>query len=93
MMRCISSVTYVVKINGIPRGCITQLGIYTEGPFVPFCVFEICRGPPAMIKKVIGVGTLKGVSTCKRGPSVSHLLFADDSLILCKAAIEECEAL
>lgn len=46
-----------------------------------------------MIKKVIGVGTLKGVSTCKRGPSVSHLLFADYSLILCKATIEECEAL
>ena len=46
-----------------------------------------------MVQKVIVVGTLKGVSTCKRGPSVSHLLIADDSLILCKATIEECEVL
>jgi hypothetical protein len=31
------------------------------------------------------VGAIDGVRVCRNAPSVSHLLFADDSLILMKA--------
>ena len=46
-----------------------------------------------MIKKTMDLGRMKGISICREGPSVSHLFFADDSIIFYKAIIEECDAL
>ena len=32
----------------------------------------------------------KGVRVVKRRPSISHLFFADDSLIFCRVKVEDC---
>ena len=36
---------------------------------------------------------IRGISICRGGPRVSHLFFADDSIIFCRASSDECEAL
>ena len=36
-------------------------------------------------------GNIKGFSLCKGGPELTHLLFADDSLLFYRATLEECE--
>ena len=36
---------------------------------------------------------MKGLAICRSGPKLSHLFFADDNLIFCKASIEECDTL
>ena len=38
-------------------------------------------------------GQLRGVAVCRNGPKLSHLFFADDSLIFCRASLEEYNAL
>lgn len=35
-------------------------------------------------------GSLTGMNLTRNCPSVQHLLFADDSMFLCKASLSEC---
>ena len=66
----------MLKINGVPRGCITPTRSLHQGnPLSPY-LFLICEeGLSALIKKSIDDGVLHGVSICKRGSDISHLFF------------------
>ena len=46
-----------------------------------------------MIQLAMDRGQMEGVKICRRGPRLSHLFFTDDSLIFCKATLEECDEL
>ena len=75
-MQCLSSVTYSIRINGVPQGRITPI-----------------RELSSLIKKAAMEDRIHGVSICRRGPQLSHLLFADDSLMFCQATTKDCEEL
>ena len=94
MKQCISTVTYSLKINGVPSGYITPTrGLRQGDPLSSYLFLIFAEGLSALIKKSVENGVLHGVAACKRGPSISHLFFADDSLIFCRASKEECESL
>ena len=46
-----------------------------------------------VIKKAKTIGDIKGVSIFRNDPRLTHLLFANDSLIFCKAKENECQKL
>ena len=46
-----------------------------------------------VIKKAKTIGDIKGVSICRNDPRLTHLLFANDSLIFCRAKENECQKL
>ena len=88
MMGCISTATYSVLIDGEPQGNITPTRRLRQGePLSPY-LFLLCR-----LKKAESMGDLKGVSICRNGPKLTHLLFADDSLVFCGAKETECQKL
>jgi hypothetical protein len=81
----LGSVKYQVRFNRketdqfVPnRGCV-------EGPLSPYlfllCGYELTT----LLKHEEDIGNLTGVKVCRVAPVVSHLLFADDSLILMRA--------
>ena len=89
VMRCVSSVTYSIKINGHPCGrIIPTRGIRQGDPLSSFLCLFCAEGLSALIRKTMERGQLNGVAACQRGPKISHIFFADDSIIFCRATIE-----
>ena len=94
IMLCITSVTYSIKINGKPKGHIIPSRRICHGnPLSPYIFLLCAKGLLALIQQVMGSGQMEGIVVCCRGPKLSHLFFANDSLIFCKASIAECESL
>lgn len=61
---------------------------------IPYCLFSFCFVPKALSlflrrlkeSKKIKINALK---ICWQAPLINHLLFVDDSLLFCKASVEE----
>ena len=51
------------------------------------------EGLHGLVNKAATEGAIRGVSLCRYGPKLTHLLFADDSLIFCRAKEDECQTL
>lgn len=59
----------------------------------PYLFLVVAKGLSSLIKKSVEEGVLEGIAVCRGGPKLSHLFFADDSLIFCKATILDCDSL
>ena len=94
ILKCVTSISYSFKINGKPReSVIPSRGIRQGDPLSPYLFLLCADGLSTLIKKAVDYGQMGGLVVCRNGPKLSHLFFADDSLIFCRASLEECNAL
>ena len=93
-METICTATYSVLISGEPTGFVTPTrGIKQGDPLSPYLFLLCAEGLSAMIRKAKEARNLQGVLSGNGEVCLSHLLFADDSLIFCRATMEECQRL
>ena len=92
MMECVRTVSYSVLINGEPKGLVyPSQGIRQGDPLSPFLFLLCMEGLHGLINSAARRGDIKGFLLCRGGPELTHLLFTDDSLLFCRATLEECE--
>ena len=88
------TVSYSILINGTPQGFIKPTrGIRQGDPLSPYLFLLCSEGLNGLIKNSVATGDLRGFSLCKNGPQISHLFFADDSVIFCRAKMGDVQAL
>lgn len=94
MMACVKSVTYSVRFNSrITERFIPSRGLRQGDPLSPYLCLLVAEGLSALLLDAEERGVIEGVKVCRDAPSVSHLLFADDSLILMKADVANANTL
>ena len=81
-------------MNGEPQGLIHPTrGIYQGDSLSPFLFLQCTEGLHGLIQQATRARDIKGSSLYRRGLELTHLLFANDSLLFCKATTNECAQL
>ena len=91
IMACVQSVAYAVLLNGQPVGNIKPTkGLRQGDPLSPYLFLLCAMGLQSLIHQAEMDGHIRGVAICRNGHKVSHLFFADDSVLFCRATKAEC---
>ena len=94
IMQCITTVSYSMIINGSVHGCIFPIrGLRQGDPLSPYLFLLCVDGFSSLIKDAARNQLLSGISICRGCSMVTHLFFANDSLLFCKATNQECHKL
>ena len=85
-MECISTVSFFFNINGELKGyVIPSRGIRQGDPLSPYLFLLVSEGFSNLLAQAQRNKKLTGMQISRTGPSLTHLFFADDSLVFCKA--------
>jgi hypothetical protein len=86
IMKCVTSVSFSILINGQPsREFYPQRGLRQGDPLSPY-LFIICADVlSGLISQAQTTHLIHGVKIAPMASEISHLLFADDSLMFCRA--------
>ena len=91
-MLCVKTVSYSILVNEEPKGMITPSRGFRQGDPLSHFLFLLCtEGLHGLISQVANQEEIKGYSLCKNSPRLTHILFANDSLLFCRATIQECQ--
>ena len=91
MMECITTVSYSILINWEPSQTIhPSRGLRQGDPLSPYLFLLYTEGLHGLISRAAISGDIRGISICRNGSRLIHLFFADDSLLFCRASVQEC---
>ncbi|XP_056691641.1 uncharacterized protein [Spinacia oleracea] len=89
--QCVSTVSYQVLVNGKPTSSFRpRCGLRQGDPLSPY-LFVLCMEVfSASLRLAERQHLLRGISICRNAPSISHLFFADDSLLFFEVSPDAC---
>ncbi|XP_042969143.1 uncharacterized protein LOC122301839 [Carya illinoinensis] len=89
-MQCVTTVSYSTLINGKPQGNFSPLrGIRQGDPLSPYLFILVAEVLSSLLNHAETTKLIQGFPICRGRLSINHLLFADDSLLFCRANARE----
>ncbi|WJZ83279.1 hypothetical protein VitviT2T_002974 [Vitis vinifera] len=90
---CISTASFSVLINGTPKGFFqSSRGLRQGDPLSPYLFVIAMEVFSSFLKRAVDNGYISGCQVKGRnegGTQISHLLFADDTLVFCQASQDQ----
>ena len=93
-MQCVTTVEYTVHFNSMETNNLRPTRDLRQGGPLSSYLFLLCSEVlTALFAHEEESGHLNGVKVCRDAPSISNLLFADDSLIFMRATVQNATTL
>lgn len=94
VMHCVTTVKYSFLINGEASDVVVpKRGLRQGVPLSPYLFLLCAEGLGALIKKAHSNNLIHGVSLSRNAPIITHLFFADDSMVFTRANVREAEVI
>lgn len=91
MMKCMTTVSYSILINGEPFDIIhPSRGIRKGDPFSPYLFLLCTKGLHGLINQASTLGHFRSIFICRSSPRLTHLFYIDDSVLFCRSSVQEC---
>lgn len=91
---CISSVRFSFNVNGYRCGDVKpSRGLRQGDPLSPYLFLLCAEGLSCMLPEAEVNHAITWLKVSRHGPTVSHLFFADDSLLFFRAKVNEVEVI
>lgn len=90
VISCISTITYSILINDKPSISFhLSTGLRQGDPLSHYLLFMCDEGLSCLINNAEQKGEIQGLDVARGETNISHILFADDNILFCKATIKE----
>lgn len=94
IMQCVTSVSYSFKVNGRIFGkVIPTRGLKQGDPLSPYLFVLCAQGLSSIFNHKTAQGLIQVIRLARESTTITHLFFADDSLIFFKANKPNCNTI